>query len=237
MQDRYAGDVGDFVKLGLLRAVSPGRKLGVIWYRYPNENHNKDGRHVSYLEEPDRYAHLDRELFDHLGQVVAKSRTIKSLLPALGDVSSFGESIDLANVAPRERRDWRNEWLSRALDEVTGCDIVFADPDNGIVDNGDWRKGQAKFGKQMPLGEVRAIAQGRCAVIYHHNTRRAGGHDAEVDHWLEQFDTQGIAVRATAYSPRTFFVLNPDPEIEERVRNFCIQWQEMRVRLHTNQRS
>jgi len=46
MQDRYAGDVGDFVKLGLLRAISPGRKLGVAWYRYPDEAHNGDGRHT-----------------------------------------------------------------------------------------------------------------------------------------------------------------------------------------------
>lgn len=44
MQDRYAGDVGDFVKLGLLRAISPGRKLGVAWYRYQDEAHNGDGR-------------------------------------------------------------------------------------------------------------------------------------------------------------------------------------------------
>lgn len=233
MQDRYAGDVGDFVKLGLLRAVSSGRKLGVIWYRFPDEDHNKDGRHVSYLEQSDRYSQLDRELFDHLGQLVAKRRAIKSLLPALGDVNSFDEKIDLASMPPRERREWRNAWFSRALEEVSDCDIVFADPDNGIVDDADWRKGQPRFGKQIPLAEVHAIAQGRCAIIYHHNTRRAGGHDAEVDHWLEQIGIPGIAVRATAYSPRTFFILNPHPIVAERVRTFCVQWQDLRVRLHT----
>ena len=37
MQDRYAGDVGDFVKLGLLCAFYPGRQLGVTWYR-PSPN-------------------------------------------------------------------------------------------------------------------------------------------------------------------------------------------------------
>lgn len=224
--------MGDFVKLGLLRAISPGRKLGVIWYRYPNEAHNKDGRHVSYLEEPDRYSHLDRPLFDHLRELVVRTRTIDSLLPALGPANSFDESIDLSKVPPRERRQWRDAWLSRALDELSGCDVVFADPDNGIVDDSDWRKGQGKFGKQIPLEEVRAISKGRCAIIYHHNTRRAGGHDAEVDYWMDQFGSSSIAVRATAYSPRTFFVLNPDAEIEERVKAFCLRWQELRVRLH-----
>ena len=49
MQDRYAGDVDDYVKLALLRALAPGRKLGVAWYLYPDEDHNADGRHVSYI--------------------------------------------------------------------------------------------------------------------------------------------------------------------------------------------
>ena len=44
MQDRYAGDIGDFVKLGLLRALSSGCKLGIAWYRFPDEDHNGDER-------------------------------------------------------------------------------------------------------------------------------------------------------------------------------------------------
>lgn len=204
----------------------------MVWYRFRDEAHNKDGRHISYLEQSARYSQLDRDLFGHLKQVVVNSRTIASLLPALGDVRSFDESVDHSTIPPRGRRDWRKSWLSRALDHVSGCDVVFADPDNGIVDDADWRKGQAKFGKQIPLGEVSVLSEGRCAIVYHHNTRRAGGHDAEVDHWLERFHTPAMAIRATAYSPRNFFVLNPDAEIEERVRNYCSRWQDLRVRLH-----
>ena len=54
MQDRYAGDLGDFLKLGLLRylvAATDGRpalRLGVVWYRVPDEAHNADGKHVAY---------------------------------------------------------------------------------------------------------------------------------------------------------------------------------------------
>ena len=62
MQDRYAGDIGDFVKLGLLRALSPGRKLGIAWYRFPDEDHNGDGRHVGYLDRPEAYSSFDPEL-------------------------------------------------------------------------------------------------------------------------------------------------------------------------------
>ena len=51
MQDRYAGDVGDFGKLALLRALAPGRRLRVCWYRCSGAGEtNDDGRHVDYLE-------------------------------------------------------------------------------------------------------------------------------------------------------------------------------------------
>lgn len=232
MQDRYAGDVGDFVKLGLLRAIAPGQRLGVAWYRFPDEDHNKDGRHVSYLEQSDRYASLDRDLFCHLKNVVKDARSIASLLPVLEHATSFDETLDVTIVPARLRRNWRKAWFSRALDKFSNCDLVFADPDNGIVDDSEQRKGSAKFGKQIPLEEVKALARGRCAVIYHHNTRRSGGNDAEVDYWLKEFNMPGLAVRAKAYSPRTFFVLNPDSQTQERVRAFCERWRELRVHLH-----
>jgi len=232
MQDRYAGDVGDFVKLGLLRALSPGRQLGVAWYRYPDENHNSDGRHISYLDKPDQYEHLDPSLFRHLRNITRDERSITSLLPVLDGAISSDEIADSSPIPPRERRAWRTAWFNRVMEQLSPCDLVFADPDNGIIDDGDERRGRAKFGEQMPLAEVQALARGRCAVIYHHNTRRPGGHDAEVNHWLAEIGMPGMAVRATAYSPRPFFVLNPDEEIEERVRGFCQRWAVLKVMLH-----
>ena len=232
MQDRYAGDVGDFVKLGLLRALSPGRKLGLAWYRFPDEEHNGDGRHVGYLEQADLYAGLDPRLFEHLRNVVLDARSIEALLPMLAGAVSSDEVLDVSTIPLRARRSWRRAWFGRVLKDLSGCDLVFADPDNGIVDDSDRRKGFAKFGKQMPLDEVRAFAKDRCAIIYHHNTRRRGGHDAEVDHWLREISLPALAIRARAWSPRTFFVFNPDPEIEERVRSFCKQWKDLRVGLH-----
>jgi hypothetical protein len=232
MQDRYAGDVGDFVKLGLLRAISPGRRLGVAWYRFPDEGHNGDGRHISYLEHPHEYEALDPRLFHHLRDVVSRERSIASLFPVLEAATSADESLDVAGVAARARRKWRRRWFSDVLDKLSGCDLVFADPDNGIIDDEDKRKSSSKFGKQIPLEEVRALASGRCAVIYHHNTRRPGGHDAEVDFWLAEIGLPGFAVRATRYSPRTFFVLNPDENIRERATAFCTRWSGMKVRIH-----
>ncbi len=45
MQDRYAGDIGDFEKFGLLRHLVKVTRwsLGIVWYKIPCETHNNDG--------------------------------------------------------------------------------------------------------------------------------------------------------------------------------------------------
>jgi hypothetical protein len=233
MQDRYAGDVGDFVKIGLLRALSPGRKLGVAWYRFPDEGHNGDGRHVDYLKDPHgKASRLDPELLDHLRSVVEVKRSIRSLTPILGNVVSSDASLDVSAIPIRKRRNWRQEWFRDVLNTLSGCDLVFADPDNGLTDDDDRRKGRSAFGKQIPLAEVLRLTDGRTGVIYHHNTRRSGGHDAEIDYWISQIGRPTLAVRAKAYNCRTFFVINPDEIIADRVREFCAQWRSMKVYLH-----
>ena len=140
MQDRYAGDVGDFVKLGFLRPLFPGRQLGVAWYRYPDEDHNGDGRHITYLDQPDRYEHLDPGLFRNLRNITRDARSINSLLTALDVAISSDESVDSSVIPPRQRRHWRTAWFNRVLEQLSTCDLVFADPDNGIIDDNDQRR-------------------------------------------------------------------------------------------------
>ncbi len=115
--------------------------------------------------------------------------------------------------------------------DLRAADIVFADPDNGLVDSNPLRRSRKPFGKQMPLSEARALADGRTAIVYHHNTRRPGGHEAEVNHWVEQLGEGPMAIRVTVYSCRTFFVLNPTREIAHRVATFCKRWANHGVRL------
>ena len=79
MQNRYVGDVGDFVKLALLRMLSPGHQIGVVWYLVADERHNGDGRHITYLKK-DEWRQLDPELFDGLRRIVENSeRSIAAL--------------------------------------------------------------------------------------------------------------------------------------------------------------
>ena len=80
MQNRYVGDIGDYLKLGILRALSPGYRIGLAWWLYPDESHNRDGRHIGYLHRPDQWRHYDPELFDVLAQIVSTDqRDIRAL--------------------------------------------------------------------------------------------------------------------------------------------------------------
>ena len=234
MQDRYAGDIGDYVKLGLLRHLSQDQKLGILWYKYPNESHNDDGKHIAYLNSPDVYSKLDPELFTHLQKVALSNRSIKSILPILPAPVSYDEVVDFSHLKPNVRANARARWFNNALANVSNCQIVFADPDNGIVDSAAKRKNQSKFGKQIPIDEIHQLSEKRCAIVYHHNTRRKGGHDAEVDYWLNQFEGNNFAIRAKAYSPRTFFVLNPSEEVVQRAYDFCERWASLKVSFHKN---
>ena len=45
MQNQYVGDIGDFGKYGLLRAISGDPlRLGVVWYLFPDEPPKEPGK-------------------------------------------------------------------------------------------------------------------------------------------------------------------------------------------------
>ena len=83
----------------------------------------------------------------------------------------------------------------------------------------------------MPLSEALALADGRQAVIYHHNTRYPGGHDLEVAAWRNALGHETIAVRANDFSCRTFFILNTSADLRGRAAAFCERWAGHNVRL------
>ncbi|MGA3002634.1 MAG: hypothetical protein ABSE20_12955 [Acetobacteraceae bacterium] len=70
MQNHYVGDIGDYLKLGILRALSPGYRLGVAWWLYPDEVHDGNGKHVGYIQRPEQWRHFDPALFNALRHIV-----------------------------------------------------------------------------------------------------------------------------------------------------------------------
>lgn len=105
MQNRYAGDIGDFAKLGLLRALSANLRLGFAWYLYPDEGHNEDGRHIAYLDEPMAWKGLDPELFASFGNIVRSGdRTVAAIERAnLFDEATFHSALLFSETASAEK--------------------------------------------------------------------------------------------------------------------------------------
>lgn len=111
MQDRYVGDVGDFVTYGLLRvlcAAGTGR-LGVVWYLVADETHNADGRHVTYLQAGNRIGKqlrvCDPSLFDALlGIVESEQRRVHSV--ERSDVLPAGTRFFSTPIERAHRQAW-----------------------------------------------------------------------------------------------------------------------------------
>ena len=218
------------MKLAILRALMPGRRLGVAWWLYPNEMHNADGRHVGYLQRPGEWRGFDPELFDGLANIVAQGRRrVQDLQEAslLADANYADEVIPTAGT-PADRRAGRVAWFSRCQEALVDCDLVFADPDNGLETAG-FSPGAMVGGKCIAVAEVKRLAApGRTLIIYHHHTRRKGGHLAELEHWAERLRAAGFStvdsIRSRPFSARAFFILNAPQPLRHRARQFAVGW-------------
>lgn len=230
MQNRYVGDIGDYLKLGILRVLSRGHRLGIAWWLFPDEHHNQAGEHVRYLARPDQWRRFDPELFDTLHQIVSSG---ERYVRALETASILPEAIFANEVIPTgdsvaDRRKQRERWFQRVERSLEGTDLVFVDPDNGLEPDG-YQRGAAKAGKSVTIAALQELARpGRCLIVYHHQTRRKGGHLVEIAYWADRLRQAGLekvdALRAKPYSPRVYFLLNAPDDIRRRAARLAKRW-------------
>jgi len=175
MQNRYVGDIGDFSKYFLLRELSQsGFKIGLNWYfTEPTEKELKynggDGKHTDYLIY-DKYniRNADPELFDKLRTLVVKNiRSISSL-------AEFGVLPHINNffAEPVELRNKRESWFNRSLATLKECDVVFCDPDNGIIPKSVLPI-SSNANKYILLSELHQLysTENKSVIIYQHTAR------------------------------------------------------------------
>ncbi|MBR1509029.1 MAG: hypothetical protein IJ619_13635 [Eubacterium sp.] len=132
MQDRYAGDVGDYGKIALLRFLqAQGFSIGVNWYRVAemDSEKNADG---SYKQNDGKYLiseklrECDPTLADHLMKIAhSKRRSIRSIQKA--DLIPGAIYFDVPLSV-----EGRSEWHQKGMDKLAEADLVFMDPDNGL---------------------------------------------------------------------------------------------------------
>ena len=172
MQDRYAGDIGDFGKIGLLKALQAQElTIGVSWYLVePMDSERKsDG---TYKQEdgkyliPEKLQVCDTLLAEKLTKI-AKSdhRSIRSLEQGnfILNARYYSEPVSVAG---------REEWHKKALDLLNDLDIVFVDPDNGMLVKSVGKK-SVKSVKYTFYEEVRDyVRRGQSVLIYNHRSRK-----------------------------------------------------------------
>lgn len=223
VQDRYTGDIGDFGKYGLLKALSGSDlSLGIVWYLFPDEGGSGDGSHIGYLEPAPRnvrrFRNCDPDLYDTLGEIVGDGvRGVRSVreygvLPPrttfYEETLSFEDMPSIGSKSARARLDRRKAWAWDALSTTRGCDIVFADPDNGL-EGGTMRHHRrgpkfAYFDELAPYSD-----RGQSLVIYHHLHRGASA-DKQVHERLSQITERLGDAFALLYrrgNLRAFFVV------------------------------
>ena len=173
MQNRYTGDIGDFGKLGLLRQLSrTGLSIGVNWYLTPDETHNGDGRHIGYLKN-DTFRICDVQLWSALGEIVDSGNREVSTLERSDILRAtfYSRMLDFTGTDKTERQMLRWEWHNLAMEKLRACDIVFVDPDNGLmVPSADGTPRSNKFVLPFELAEY--YRAGASVIYYQHKARR-----------------------------------------------------------------
>ena len=192
MQNKYVGDIGDFGKYGLLRALC--RKdvhLGVVWYLNPSEKDNKDGSLVRYLEkDAPGLESCDPDLFIILkGLVQNRKRSVSAIRGAgllHGAVFVEKEVLPEDGASLDRRRVYRKEWHERALQDTARAGLVFLDPDNGFSDDSA-RKHTKRAAKYVFRDELESyLRRGQSVILYQHQTRK-GTLDEQVQDKMKLF--------------------------------------------------
>ncbi len=248
MQNRYAGDVGDFAKIGLLRAVAEGNddgpsfRVGMHWYLVPDGGPAGDGRHIAYLEAdgPQSCRACDPLLHRALRKLVQSGR--RTVLGLMSDgvfphsTQSFHEPLSFVAAArsARLRLAEREAWMARAYAALADCDIIFADPDNGLEVASTLRTNSAGpkyafFDELSPF-----LQRGQSLIVYQHVNRRAGALTQAKRRLAEiairlPYGRHAFALRFRRFSGRFFFFV-PVPghwsHLRARARAMCAgTWQ------------
>ena len=191
MNDCFVADIGDFAKYGLLRALcspntSDGQSflsLGVVWYRTPNQSRvpcvgNTDKVTRKYLvpsaHNLERFAACDPHVYSRLQGINSGPLSVEAVREqeVLPQGTVFVEDV----VTVRHRA----VYLGTALTAMAPCEVVFLDPDNGIIDTFAYLSDRSV--EHCYLDEIQQFGTlGKSLVVYQHFDRNSRAEDAIAD--------------------------------------------------------
>jgi hypothetical protein len=232
VRHNFVNDIGDYAKYALLRALCDadpaGVGLGVIWYLTEHDETNGDGRRRAHLSgtgweilDPDLLTAM-REIESGLQdkeQLNVRLIEAASILPAR--TAFFAQALPRGHGSAQARVAERMAWFERARNAVTGCNLVFIDPDNGLQPK-SVPLTSPLAGKYATVPEIAALLDtGAAVVLYQHGSRMAWPAQREkVCSAIFAGTDKTVTIRTLrfgAYGVRAFFCITTDPRMAEIV--------------------
>jgi hypothetical protein len=165
MKEQYVGDVSDYRKYALLRALAGDGeiKIGVCWMLTPSDT-SSDGSKLGYLQKP-AFREFDPPLFDLLATVMNAPDKRRLLLI---EESSIVPGATYYNAVVPDALEAREAYFKDALTALQSSDLIFFDPDNGL-DVRSRPKGKPASSKYLFRDEVaETFMRGHSLLIYQH---------------------------------------------------------------------
>ena len=164
MQERYLGDIHDFYKFLFIKHLASNLKvrIGLNWFLVDPKSISKselkknDGEKRSYLNNP-KVTNLDEKLSSELSDLVKKKNrnlknfTTKTHLQKF--VKFYNEKI---------MRNERKLWFENSINFFCKNEIIFLDPDNGILKRPNGRNSQ----KYVLLDELKSYQSKEKIIIF-----------------------------------------------------------------------
>ncbi len=222
MQQRYLGDIHDFQKFIFVKFLSYAfkQKIGLNWYLVDpkkigeKEVNKKDGEKRYFLQK-NEFKTIDREIYNEFVELkLKKFRNINSFTKKthmLQYVCFYNKKIPLLN---------REKWLLDSLSFFKENNIIFLDPDNGLLKIKKSRKMSLKY---VLLREIESYLSNNKTVIFtqfQSFNKTNNTYLNEINNYLKMKNINincPVVINRTA--PNTIFIsLSSDKKMELRLK-------------------
>ena len=242
MKEQYFGDIGDYGKYGLLRFLAKkGIKIGVHWYMTKNppgsnKKTNNDGKFTDYLDSAknkkaaEEMKVFDPDLYEVLHEMVIKNKTRDTA--AFEQKNMIPNAVYYREEVPQNINGARGKWHEKALAFFRDRDLVFMDPDNGLISK--QRRHKDKF--CFPNEAADFYNAGKNVVYYCSKGRRSNEAWEEYKNVMKKEylpDAEIIAITYHKGTQRSYvFVLHPasKEKFDEALKVFSENWQDVFTR-------
>ena len=165
MQQRYLGDIHDFQKFIFVKFLSCAfnQKIGLNWYLVDpkkigeKELNKKDGE-KRYFLKGNEFKTIDRKIYDEFVKLKTKKfrniTTFTKKTHLSQYVSFYNKKIPLLN---------REKWFTDSINFFKKKDIIFLDPDNGLLKKKKSKKMSLKY---LLVNELETYLSKKKTIIF-----------------------------------------------------------------------